>query len=229
MDIIFLVALAAFIFYKLNSELGKSDEDEKDRIIKKREDIDKKAHQLISQLAQQQEKIVGSKTTADQATEKDQEDKILTTLNESTKQAFKEILQRSNITADFFVNGARFAFEMVLKAFASGDSPTLKLLLSQRIFDGFSAAIEQRKTEEKTLVTNLISLEKSEIISAQVLENRGLVSVRFTSKQINYIFNKSGEVLEGTKDQIAELTDIWTFEKDLNSSNPNWLVVSTQK
>lgn len=226
MDIIFLAALAAFIFYKLNRELGKTDEDEKEKVIKKRADIDQKARQLMDQLMQKQEKVVGSKTTADQ---ENQEDKILTALAEPLKQTFGEILQRSKISADFFVTGARGAFEMVIKAFAAADSGTLKLLLSQRIFEGFNAAIEQRKTEEKTLVTNLISLEKAEIISAQILENRGLVTVRFTSKQINYISDKSGEVVEGKKDQIAELNDIWTFEKDLNSPNPNWLVVSTQK
>jgi len=225
MDIIFFAALAAFIFYKLSKELGKVDEDERkkiqEKLIKTREEIQKVQEHI---LAKAQEKIVGASSTSSQ---NKSEEKILENLDEATKQSLVAILTSCKISAEFFLTGAKSAFEMVVKAFSLADLKMLKILLSEKIYQGFEGAINQRKTEEKTLTTNLISIEKSEIISAKMLENNAIIVVKFVSKQINYISNKSGEIIEGKKEEILELNDFWTFQKDITSSNPNWLVVST--
>ena len=52
--------------------------------------------------------------------------------------------------------------------------------------------------------------------------------VRFVSEQINFIKDKADEIIEGSKSQIESVTDIWTFERDLKSTKPNWVVVGTQ-
>ena len=226
MDIIFFAALAAFIFYKLNKELGKVDEDEKrqiqEKLLKKREEFAKIQEQLRTQV---EEKIIGASSTV---LKNKAEEKIFENLEESSKQAFEAILKSCKISAEFFLNGAKSAFEMTIKAFAKADLETLKILLSEKIYQGFEAAIKQRNSEEKTLTTNIISIEKSEIISAQMQENNAIVAVKFVSKQINYISNKAGEVVEGRKEEISEITDIWTFKKDVTSPNPNWAVISTE-
>jgi len=222
MDIIFFAAIAFFIFYKLNKQLGKVDEEEKKnielKVVSAREKI-LEAQQVIKQ--QQQQPSI--------AIEADNQisEKILNSLDASTKESFSNILNRTNISAEFFVNGVKSAFEMILKAFASADLETLKFLLSDKIFKGFESAIIQRKSAEKTLVTNLISIEKSEIISALIFENNASVVMKIVSKQINYIIDSKGQTVEGRKDEINEITDIWTFKKDINSANPNWVVSAT--
>lgn len=227
MDIIFFAAVAFFIFFKLSKQLGKIDDEQKKKILEMVEQQKQKAaeaKQEYQQRTQQQgEKIVGSASTKTNLLE----EKILNSLDSATKENFVKILQYGNITAEFFVNGAKSAFEMVVKAFASADLSTLKILLSDKIYQGFESAISHRKSEEKTLTTNLISVDKAEIISAMVLENIASVTVKFSSKQINYVIDKEGKVVEGTKDEIAELNDIWTFKKDLMDKNPNWVVVTT--
>ena len=223
MDIIFFAAIAFFIFYKLNKQLGKVDEEEKKnielKVVSAREKI-LEAQQVIKQQQQQQSSLAVE-------TDNQVNEKILNSLDPATKENFGNILNRTNISAEFFVNGVKSAFEMILKAFASADLETLKFLLSDKIFKGFESAIIQRKSAEKTLITNLISVEKSEIISAFIFENNASIVIKIVSKQINYIIDSKGEIVEGRKDEINEITDIWTFKKDINSANPNWVVSDT--
>ena len=223
MDIIFFAAIAFFIFYKLNKQLGKIDEEEKKnielKVVSAREKI-LEAQQVIKQQQQQQSSLAVE-------TDNQVNEKILNSLDPATKENFGNILNRTNISAEFFVNGVKSAFEMILKAFASADLETLKFLLSDKIFKGFESAIIQRKSAEKTLITNLISVEKSEIISAFIFENNASIVIKIVSKQINYIIDSKGEIVEGRKDEINEITDIWTFKKDINSANPNWVVSAT--
>ena len=51
--------------------------------------------------------------------------------------------------------------------------------------------------------------------------------VKIISKQINYISDKEQKIIEGKKDEISEIIDVWTFKKDVKSPNPNWLVSAT--
>ena len=175
----------------------------------------------------QQEKISQEKLVGESSTKSKNEQEILAALEGSVKENLISILGRCNMSAEFFISGAKSAFEMVIKAFAAADLEALKNLLSDNIFSGFEAAINERKAEEKTIITNLISINEAKIISASMLENTALITVKFVSKQINYITDKEGKIIIGRKDEISEITDIWTFKRELNSSNPNWLVSAT--
>lgn len=222
MDIIFFAAIAFYIFFRLNKQLGKIDDEEKNQIkiniVKKREELSEIQKQILSK----QQKIVGASST-DEA-KNQAEEKLFSSLDEVGKENLSKILQSCKISAEFFVNGAKSSFEMILKAFSGADLPTLKFLLSEKIYQGFEAAVNHRKSLEQTLVTNLILIEKAEIISALIHENIASIAVKFVSKQINYITNKDGQIVEGRKDEISEIADVWTFKKNLSSSDPNWLV-----
>ena len=225
---IFFGALAFFIFFKLSKQFGKIDEEEKKQIEERLTQMRAVQEQIIAQVKQQEkvvnEKVVGASSTS---VENKEEEKILAELDGTIKQNLIPILQCCNITAEFFIFGAKYAFEMVLKAFAGADSPTLKFLLAENIFTGFEAVINQRKAEEKTITTNLISIKETKILSAVMLENTASIVVKFVSKQINYITDKDGNTVVGRKDEISEVTDIWTFKRDVTSSNPNWIISAT--
>jgi len=239
MDILILAAIAFYIFFKLSKHLGKIDEEEKRdieaKIVQRKAEMLKVQQQILNQAQetlqketkqqQQQEKVVGQTSTKDKILTS--EEKLLASLNEATRQNLLPILQRCNMSAEFFLEGAKSAFEMVLKSFAEGNVEVLKSLLSEKIYQGFETAINSRKVEEKTLTTNLIAIVDAKITSAMMIENTASINVQFVSKQINYISNKAGEIVEGRKDEISEITDIWTFKKDITSPNPNWLVSST--
>ena len=226
MDLIILLIITAFIFYRLSKNLGKIDEEEKQQIHKKLLERKKQIEEILNRVQQnsptqpqnKEEKIVGSSSTMQ---------KEFAVLNQATQENLTKIFEICNINYEFFVNGVKMAFEMIINAFAKEDIETLKILLSEKIFQGFNQAIEDRKVKEQKLITNLISVDKIEILSAILIENQASIAIKIISKQINYIVDKEQKIIEGTKDEIAEISDIWTFKKDVKSANPNWLVSAT--
>ena len=223
MDIIFFAAVAFFVFLKLNKSLGKIDEEEKkqieEKIAKKRAEILAIKNQISQQFQGLDVQNFGSNNQADQ--------QIISSLSDSTKQNFLNILSQCKISASFFVNGAKSAFEIIIKAFAEADFETLKFLLSEKIFSGFENSIKQRQLLGQSLTTNIISINKAEIIAANIFENNASITMKFITSQINYVVDRNSQIIEGAKDQINEITDIWTFKKDVNSPSPNWIVCST--
>ncbi len=223
MDIIFFAAVSIFIFFKLRAELGKISDEEKTKITEKIKADREKIITIQKQISGAVEKAI------EQSIEQQNQsnEKILGKLSEPLKQNLLQIFQRCNITAEFFINGTKSCFEMIIKAFADKDLTTLKFLLSDKIYAGFESAILKRDTEEKNLCSNLIAIEKAEILEAIIADEKALITVKITSRQINYFTNKTNEIIEGKKDEIQEMHDIWTFKKDLNSTNPNWIVSTT--
>jgi predicted lipid-binding transport protein (Tim44 family) len=49
------------------------------------------------------------------------------------------------------VSGARTAYEMIVLAYAQGDRPTLRNLLSREVYEGFEAAIRERESKGETV------------------------------------------------------------------------------
>ena len=224
MDILFLAALTFYIFFKLSKHLGRIDEDEKKQIEEKIT-LMKAAQEKVQDIVKNQEKLVGSAST-NKATNISDE-LAVADLDDSAKSNLKQILSACNIDLGFFLGGAKSAFEMIIKSFASGDLQTLKMLLSEKLYAGFESAVNMRKTQDQTLTTNLISIDKSQITSANLEGNIALIEIQFTSQQINYVTSKDGEVIDGSKNEISEITDIWTFKKDITDSNPNWTISAT--
>ena len=226
MDLVILAIITAYIFYRLSKNLGKIDEEEKHEIHKKLLERKKQIEEILNRVQQnspaqarnQEEKIIGASSTMQ---------KEFGDLNQATQENLTKIFEVCNISYEFFINGAKMAFEMIINAFSKDDIETLKILLSEKIFQGFNSAIEDRKTKEHKLTTNLISINKVEILSAMLIENQASIVVKIISKQINYISDKEQKIIEGTKEEIAEITDIWTFKKDVKSPNPNWLISAT--
>jgi len=224
MDLVILAIITAYIFYRLSKNLGQIDEEEKHEIHKKLLERKKQIEEILNRVQQnsparnQEEKIIGASSTMQ---------KEFGDLNQATQENLTKIFEVCNISYEFFINGAKMAFEMIINAFSKDDVETLKILLSEKIFQGFNSAIEDRKTKEHKLTTNLISIDKVEILSAMLIENQASIVVKIISKQINYIADKEQKIIEGTKEEIAEITDIWTFKKDVKSPNPNWLISAT--
>ena len=126
-----------------------------------------------------------------------------------------------------FVQGAQAAFEMVVSAFAKGDTPTLRPLLGDDVYDEFAAAIRDRMAEGQVQETTIVALDEAEIISAEMRASTARVTVKFVSQQINVIRDKDGEEIGGDSSLIERVTDIWTFARNTRSSDPNWALIET--
>jgi len=134
----------------------------------------------------------------------------------------------SSFDAQHFLAGARAAYEMIVTAFAQGDRRTLKGLLSREVYEGFEAAIRERDSRGETIETRFISIDKADIAAAELRGRVAQVTVRFVSQLISVTRDRSGAVIEGSPDKVTDVTDVWTFARDLSSRDPNWKLVATE-
>lgn len=126
-----------------------------------------------------------------------------------------------------FLTGARGAFEIIVKAFAAGDTAALQPLLSPDVFAAFSEAIRTRVAAKETHDTKLIAIKAATIEHGAVEDTVGLVTVKLVSDQVNVTHAADGSVVDGDADKIVEKTDFWTFSRPLRARNPNWTLVAT--
>jgi predicted lipid-binding transport protein (Tim44 family) len=127
-----------------------------------------------------------------------------------------------------FLDGAKGAYEMVVMAFAEGDDATLKQLLGDDVYDGFERAIRERETRGEKLESTLVGIDKADIIESEVKARTAYVTVKFVSELVSVTRDAEGDVVEGDPKKVREVTDIWTFARDLGSKNPNWKLVATE-
>jgi predicted lipid-binding transport protein (Tim44 family) len=130
--------------------------------------------------------------------------------------------------ADGFVQGARGAFEIIVKAFAAGDTATLRPLLSDDVYERFAEAIRHRLAAKETLETHLVTIKAADIDEAELNGRTAFVTVKFVSDQINVTRAADGKIIEGEPDNVVEKTDFWTFARNTRSQDPNWLLVATR-
>jgi predicted lipid-binding transport protein (Tim44 family) len=135
----------------------------------------------------------------------------------------------SSFDAKHFITGARTAYEMIVTAFAGGDRRQLRSLLSREVYDGFDAAITERERRSESAETRFVSIDGATITSAE-LRNRttAQITVRFVSKLISATRDRSGTVIDGNAEKVTDVTDVWTFARDVSSRDPNWKVIATE-
>ena len=134
----------------------------------------------------------------------------------------------SGFDANHFITGARAAYEMVVTAFAAGDRRQLRGLLSREVYDGFDAHIGARESRGETLETKFICIDSSTITAAELRNRTAQITVRFVSKLVSATRDRSGAVIDGNAEQVSDVTDVWTFARDVSSRDPNWKVVATE-
>ena len=127
-----------------------------------------------------------------------------------------------------FLEGAKLAYEMIVEAFAKGDKPALKNLLSREVFDGFSKAIDSRSQAGEKLDFQFVGFEKVDFTSVALTGKRANIVVKFSSQMISATYDKAGTLIDGNPREVRDITDIWTFERDVAQKDPNWRVVATE-
>jgi len=127
-----------------------------------------------------------------------------------------------------FIGGAKAAYEMIVVAFAEGDRKSLKQLLAPEVFEGFDAAITDRESRGETADTTFVGIDKAEFSDASLKNGHAQVTLRFQSQLISATRDGSGNVIDGDPIKVIDVTDVWTFARDINSRDPNWHLVATE-
>jgi predicted lipid-binding transport protein (Tim44 family) len=130
--------------------------------------------------------------------------------------------------ANHFLTGARAAYEMIVNAYAEGDRRTLKNLLSRDVYDGFETAITEREKRGDTVESRFVSIDSAEITAAEARGRNVQLTVRFHSSLVSVTRDKDGKVIDGNAEKVTDITDVWTFARDVSSRDPNWKLVATE-
>ena len=131
-------------------------------------------------------------------------------------------------SASAFLQGAAKAFEMIVAAYAKHDTDTLKPLLSADVYARFAASIQDREDRGETMETELVVLKPPRLENVNVHDNLATLDVRFQSEQVNVVKDKNGIVIDGDREHVDSVSDIWSFTRDLTSQDPNWILVATR-
>ena len=126
-----------------------------------------------------------------------------------------------------FLDGAEKAFRIIVGAFASGDRATLRGLLSDETYRGFEQAVEAREATGQTQVSDIHAIHSATIETAELRGTVASIAVRFVSDQVSLTRDKDGHPVTGT-DAVTEITDIWTFERDMSTRDPVWRLVAAR-
>jgi predicted lipid-binding transport protein (Tim44 family) len=129
--------------------------------------------------------------------------------------------------AEEFVSGARIAFELILNAFAAGDTEALKPLLSPEVASNFAHSIRDRRAKGQRLERKLVTIQSATPVEAYMAGRTAHVTVKFVSEQVSTLFDSTDAIVEGDPKTVVEVTDFWTFARDTRSPDPNWTLVAT--
>ena len=132
----------------------------------------------------------------------------------------------SFVLVDFMQKAPR-AFEYIALAFAGGDKESLKPLLSDNIYKSFEKAIDERKERNETAEFSLIGFKSIKLTDARLFGSDVELTVEFETEQTNIVKNAAGEVIVGDPTYIETVTDIWTLKKNMQSSDPVWILTAT--
>jgi predicted lipid-binding transport protein (Tim44 family) len=224
LDIIFFAMVAAFIAFRLRSVLGRRTGHEQrrrtDHVPGRPTPVARTGDKVVPLPGREQPPAGAGPAAADPA--------IADVTDGALKAGLTQIrLADPAFDLDGFLQGARAAFGMIVEAFAKGDKAALRPLLAAGLHGEFSRAIDERERQGHALTTELVSVRSAEVTAAQMRGTRARVTVRFVSEQINVTRDAAGEPVDGDPKAIVEVTDLWTFERDTRSRDPNWELVET--
>ena len=227
LDIILFAALAAFLVFRLRSVLGRRTGNEPRPPKDAQKDSQKDSRAGPSRDAESDDNVIemperGARDeTAEAAFEAaDSDDPLSAGLTQIR-------IADPNFDPAEFASGAQSAFEMVVQAFADGDTKMLRNLLNDEVFENFSNAVKEREEAGETLETTLIGIKSSDVIEARLDGRMAFVVLKFVSEQVNVTKNEDDAVIDGDPNHVTIITDLWTFARNTRARDPNWTLVET--
>jgi predicted lipid-binding transport protein (Tim44 family) len=235
--LLFLV-LAVVIFLKLRSVLGRRTGHEQTRFerYKAQQEASQRNGKLAGKdkvvtLPRREREEVEPRAGAEPQVRADVEERVkgLAAGNVGIANGLVEIVRAdATFDPDTFLKGARGAYEIIVTAFAEGNRKTLKGLLGRDVYDGFAGAIADREGRGEQVDQSFVGIKAADIVEAELKNALAQVTVKFVSELISATRDRGGEVISGDTKRIKEVTDIWTFAREVDSRDPNWKLIATQ-
>lgn len=126
-----------------------------------------------------------------------------------------------------FLTGAVQAHEMIVQAFAANDMAVLRPLLGSDVARAFESVITERTAKGLKGEVVFVSQATPRIVDAGLRGRIAALTARFESELVQSVKNEAGEIVEGSATQVRRVVDVWRFERDVTSGDPNWRLEDT--
>ena len=127
-----------------------------------------------------------------------------------------------------FLTGSKTFFEMVLKSFVNGNLDNIKEFTKSSVLNSFKSEINEREKEQETLIIDLKTIKKNEIIGTKITKSSIKINVIFESLQVRALLDKNNEIIDGDRQKEIVVKDEWVFERKINQTTPNWTLIETK-
>lgn len=227
--IIILALVAVFILFQLRRTLGKKtgyDPSKDPRREGQDSDANGDRHRRPSAQTDDEDNVVQMRPDMDTVIP-------VVNLGLSKSSSFYDIVEKINhIDRSFnmqqFYDGAEYAYGLILNAFWDKDSKTLRSMLSRQVFEQFDGAIKNLEQQKHRWANKLMDIEKIDLVDANLTGSLAEVTVEFTSHMIMSTYDEEDKIVGGNADRAIKVSDIWTFCRDVKSTDPNWTLVATR-
>src|SRR5581483_3007732 len=119
-----------------------------------------------------------------------------------------------------FMSGARQAFQIIVKAFATGDRKALESLLAPEVMQTFETAMSEREKQWRTEQVEFLQEPRADLESVDVTGDLAKAAVRFLAE-----FRSRSKGPEGEAVDDRRTGEIWTFQRNLTSRAPTWTLI----
>lgn len=225
-EIVILAMIAAFLGLRLYSVLGRRAEHEEEPIQGRLEGRQGKAGPARPHGAKRQEAKPNERVQPNAAPQ--QRLREMPLASPAVERGLTAIANADRrFDAFAFLDGARGAYRMILEAFWKGDKADLRGLCDSEVYESFSSAIDARIEAGESLDNRLVRIDSVTIVDAGVDAGQAHITLRFQSDIAAVTRNAEGVVVAGSLDDAVEAVDVWTFVRDINSSDPDWQLSET--
>lgn len=129
-----------------------------------------------------------------------------------------------NFDAGRFMEGAEAAYRMISEAYWSGDRETLRDLCDTDSYEAFVEAIAAREACGEKLDNRLIGIDSAKITAVDLDRSEARITVRYRADISAITRDADGKLIAGSMSDASQTDDLWTFRRQIGSSDPNWLL-----
>jgi len=128
-----------------------------------------------------------------------------------------------------FIAGAGIAYERIAAAFASGQLDEVSSLLAPAVRNVFSQAIAARRAQGHVVSMTFVGLAAADPVDAGLDAGTAWIEMRFLAQMVCVTTDSQHRIVDGHPSRTIDISERWTFVRELNSNDPNWTLVATDE
>lgn len=122
-----------------------------------------------------------------------------------------------------FLDGARQAYETIVRGYAAGDREALRPLLTPAVMTSFEAGMAAREARGETEQVEFVHPPRADLEVATAEGERAVARVRFLAELRSRLTKGEAETVDERR-----TAENWTFERALGAADPNWVLARVE-